>query len=184
MKYFSTSAFPALVLLAVLGGSAPALAQQEQGRVISSTPVREANGNVSYSVIYEYAGRRYTMRTDSPPGKTIPVQVSPLGVTVNTPNTPNTSPDTAVPVYTPSDTAVPVYTPSAGAAPWQDVTPEPGVVAGTQAANIYPQPVYRAPVYAPVYVAPSYGYGYGYYPPVSFSLSLGYVYSRGGRRWR
>jgi hypothetical protein len=167
-------------LLAAIAAAAPAWAQQEQGRVISSSPIRTPDGVAGYSVTYEYAGRQYSMRTESPPGDYIPVQVTPMGVMAPQPQ----------------DQA-PIADNSAPAQPWRNVTPEPGVVlsggaAPAPAAVYAPAPVYVAP--APVYVAPGYGYGYGYgyggyrypyaYPPVGVSLNLGYSYYRGGRGWR
>ena len=174
---------PALLGVALLGalalfGSATAGAQQhvEEGRVISSTPIRTANGLTSYAVTYEYGGRQYTTRTDSPPGDYIQLQVSPMGVMASQP---------------PQQDA-PGQGSYGNAEPWRNVTPEPGVVlSGNSGGAIAPAPVYTAPpvVYAPapVYAAPAYGYyGYPYasYPPIGVSLNLGYTYWKGGRGWR
>ena len=51
------------------------------------------------------------------------------------------------------------------------------------AQPVYQQPVYAAPVYAqPVYAQPyAYGYGGGYYSPLSIGLNFGFG---GGRHWR
>jgi len=172
------------LLPAMLAVASPlALAQQEQARVISSNPIRNADGSTAYAVTYEYAGRQYTTRTDTPPGDTIALQITPMGVTTN-----------AVP-----DQA-PIAADNMVAAPWQNVTPEPGMVVsgGGAPAGAYPAPgTYAPPVAyapAPVVVAPAYGYGYGYgypgyypgyaYPPVGVSLNLGYSYYRGGGGWR
>lgn len=187
---------PAMIGAALLGalaalGSAGASAQQhmEQGRVISSTPIRAGNGVSGYSVTYEYNGRQYTTRTDSPPGDYIQLQVSPIGVATS-----QSSQDMA-PAYT-----SPVADNGGGAEPWRNVTPEPGVVlsgnsgGAVAAAPVYtappvvyaPAPVYAPPIYAPpaygYYGYPYGGYGYGGWPPVGVSLNLGYVY-RGGRGW-
>lgn len=172
-----------------LAGSPAAWAQQEQGRVISSTPIRTADGVAGYSVTYEYAGRQYSTRTDSPPGDFIAVQVTPMGVM--------TSQQQQQPQYE-------AEAPAAGnsSEPWRNVTPEPGVVISggsvTPAPIPAPQVIYQgapAVVYAapaPVYVAPGYGYGYGYgypaygygYSPIGLSLNFGYSYSRGYRGYR
>lgn len=37
------------------------------------------NRTMGYTVVYEYAGRQYTTQTQTDPGRTIPVQVQPLG---------------------------------------------------------------------------------------------------------
>ena len=165
------------LLAALAGGATMAQADQVMARVISATPVEEAPGVHAYSVTYEYAGRQYTMHTDTRPGTSIPIEVNNYGVT--------TSPVAPQPQYAPP-----------GAQPqqaWNDVQPEPGVVmSGGQA----PAPVYAqaAPAYypAPVYVQPAYGYGYAapyIYPPIGLSLNLGYSRGwgggwHGGGRWR
>jgi len=152
-----------------VGTLAQAQLQEESGRVISSTPMRDADGQTVYSVRYEYAGREYTVRMAQPPGAQIPLQVTPLGVT--------TMP--VEPQYAqPNDD---------GASPWATVVPEPGVVVGAGApAPAYPAPVYAAPpvVYAPAPVYAQPAYGYAPYPyllgaPIGLSLNLGY--SRGWR---
>lgn len=180
-----TAVATALVALLV-GVVLPAQAQAlpDEGRVISSTPIIElastVNGKesrtVGYTVTYEFGGRRYTTQMSQPPGATIPVQVSPMGVMTSS---------------TPQPEA-----PQRSSAAWQNVVPEAGMVvssAGPVAAP-YPQPTYLAPAYAyeaPVYAAP-YGYGYApaYYPspfyaaPIGLSLNLGYSRGWGGGRGR
>ncbi|MDM0111870.1 hypothetical protein QTI66_06890 [Variovorax sp. J22R133] len=181
-------------LLAALAAANPAFAQLEQGRVISSTPIRTPDGVAGYSVTYEYAGRQYTTRTDSPPGKSIPLQVTPMGVATS-------SPGQDAQQYA-DDAGDQQQAPMAdnGDAPWRTAVPEPGVVvSGTGAPAVYPGAAYPypAPAYgypAPVYApAPVYGYGYGYgypyaYPPIGVSLNLGYSRGWGGgyyrRGWR
>lgn len=178
--------------LAVLGSlAAPAFAQSQtqyaEGRVLSSTPVVE-NGRTSYSVRYEYNGRTYTTRTDTPPGQTIGLQVSDLGV--------STYPVTPQPSMQTGQVPPPAGNTYATRAHWEQVAPEPGVVvsnapmpAATPQAVVAPgYPVYTttypAPVYYPAPVAaPVYAYPAPYvYPPVGLSLNFGY--SRGWhRRW-
>lgn len=186
-----TRAIVGLTLIAALGG-ATGLAQaqqsqpmQESGRVISSTPIRNSTGSTSYSVTYEYQGRQYTTRMDNPPGQTIALQVSPMGV--------STSPVADQPQIT-SNSSYGSYgsaSQNADPAPWANVVPEPGVVVGAGSppppAVVYGAPAYvSAPVYAPapVYVQPAYGYGYAapYYaaPPIGVSLNLGYSRGWGG----
>ena len=178
-QLFSRSVLGASLLAALAAGT-PAWAQQEQARVISSVPIRTPDGVAGYSVTYEYAGRQYTARTDTPPGDTLPVQVTPMGVMTS--EAVQDMPPPAADNLSNAD------------APWRNVTPEPGVVlsggAAPAPAGVYQTaPVYVAP--APVYVAPGYGNGYGYgygypyaYPPIGVSLNLGYTYYRGRRGWR
>lgn len=175
--------FSSMALLAAMlavGGQAAWAQQPEQpesARVISSSPIRNADGSTSYAVTYEYAGRQYSTRTDSPPGEYMHVQVTPMGVMSQQ--------------QVPMQDAPPPAT-AYGAEPWRNVTPEQGVVlSGSSGGAVMPAPVYAAPpvVYAPapVYAAPAYGYyGYPYaaYPPIGVSLNLGYSYWRGGRGWR
>lgn len=167
----------AVALAGLLAGIATlAQAQQETGRVISSTPIRDSTGQTSYSVVYDHGGRQYTTRMDSPPGPTIALQQGSYGVTTS-------------PVPDPS----PIVNNSGSGAPWANIAPEPGVVVGAGAPPPAPAygptpaygapPVYAAPAYPPpAYVAPAYGYAAPYYvgPPIGFSLNLGY--SRGWRR--
>ena len=155
---------------ALLAGAAQAQ-QLEEARVVSTV---QAPGG-GYNVTYEYAGRTYTTRTDSPPGRTIPVQVSAIGVTTS-------------PVY---DSNVTPNATDNGRPGWENVTPEPGVVvSGGAAAPGYPAGYAPAPAYAPapVYVQPSYYPQPYYYPPVGVSLNLGYSRGWGGGwghgRWR
>jgi len=173
-------------LLALVAGTAfqaQAESSPDQGRVISSTPIIEqvptASGQVSrtvgYTVSYEFGGRNYTTQMSQPPGATIPVQVSPMGVTTVA-----------------ASQAEPAQQQSSS--PWQNVVPEAGVVVsgGGAVATSYPQPTYIAPVYsyvAPVYTAP-YGYGYApyyaspfYAAPIGLSLNLGYSRGWGGGGW-
>ena len=181
-KISTSIALLGTALLAALSGVAASAQQHvEDALVISSTPVRTPDGQTSYSVTYEYGGRQYTTRTDTPPGDYIQLQLSPMGVMAAQPAQPDAPPANY-----------------GNAEPWRNVQPEPGVVlsrnsggAGapapvyTAAPAVYPAPVvYRAP--APAY-APAYGYyGYPYaaYPPIGLSLNLGYSSWRGGRGWR
>ncbi|MBS0450132.1 MAG: hypothetical protein JSS14_02380 [Proteobacteria bacterium] len=168
-------------LAALFGAAASAQQHVEDARVLSSTPLRNADGTVGYSVTYEFNGRQYTTRTDSPPGDYIQLQMSPMGVVTSQP-----APD-AAPGYT-----SPMADGGGNAEPWRNVAPEPGVVlSGSSGMGPAPAPVYTAPpvVYAPapVYAPPPaygyYGYPYAAYPPIGVSLNLGYSYWRGGRGW-
>jgi len=194
MKISPIRAAAVLSLVVLAATSSAAFAQQQaEGRVISSSPLRMADGSTAYAVTYDYNGSRYSTRTASPPGATIALQVDSMGVsTVETDG--NYASDNGN--YAGNGA------PAASGNPWQNVTPEPGVVVSGRGAAPVGAPVYMAPapvyVQPPVYVAPAYpypyygGYGYGYgYPPVGVSLNFGYSrgwgggYYRGGYRgWR
>jgi hypothetical protein len=172
--------FAALSMLAALAGTA-SLAQAEQvwARVISATPVREAGGQTSFNVTYEYGGRRYTTRTDAQPGAEIAVEVGAYGLATTSPVAPQSQLQSSQDYGQPQQQAQP---------DWNNVVPEPGVVVGSgyaQPAPVYTQP---APVYyqpAPVYVQPAYAYPSPYiYPPVGLSLNLGYSRGWRGGHWR
>ena len=167
-----TAALVLITALASIGTATHAQPQQpEQARVISSTP--SAQGG--YTVTYEYAGRRYTTRTDTAPGPTLPIQVGALGVTTR-------------PVHSSTITAND-DPPAPSGQPWQNVVPEPGVVVSGGDVGVPgygPQPIYVQP--APIYVQPSYVYPPPFYfPPVGLSLNFGYARGWGGgwhRGWR
>ncbi len=178
----STRNIAVFTLLSALG-SAVSLAQAqpasqiEQARVISTTQLADGG----YNVTYEYAGRRYTTRTDTAPGRTMPIQISAMGVT--------TSPVLSSQVE-PMESGPRGNDPAA----WQNVTPEPGVVvSGNGGAPVYqtayPAPVYVQPAYpaaypAPVYVQPGYAYPQPYLAaPIGLSLNLGYSRGWGGGGW-
>lgn len=155
----------ALTLLAALGSAASLVQAQpasqiEQARVVSSTQLADGG----YNVTYEYAGRRYTTRTDTAPGRTMPIQISAMGVTTS-------------PVL--SSQINPVEGSQRGDDPaaWQNVTPEPGVVVSGSGGA----PVYQTAYPAPVYVQPGYAYPQPYYAsPIGLSLNLGYSRGWGG----
>ena len=152
--------------------------QQVQARVVSAVPITEVGGRTSYNVTYEYAGRQYTTRTDTPPGPTLVVETNAYGV-ATMPVAPQN------PVEQTQDTR----------GGWQNVVPEPGVVVSsgpapspnvyyTQPAPVYVQPAYPAYTYAAPYPAP-YPYYAPAFPPIGLSLNLGYSRGwRGHRGWR
>ena len=147
-------------------------AEQVQARVISSSPVTQPNGSVSYHVTYEYAGRQYTTQTSTPPGASIWVDASSYGITSPAP------PEQQQQPYAQSQAPAPQS--------WDNVVPEQGVVVSGGGA-VAPAPVYAQP--APVYVqpaAPVYYPAPAYYPPPAYAyppigISLGFGYSRGWR---
>ncbi len=117
-----------------------------------------ANG---YNVVYEYAGKQYTVQMPNNPGPTVQLQVTPVGASA------------PAPAATPY--AAPAVTYTAPATTY--VSPPVTTVVETQ-------PVYvSAPVYYPGYYAPSYApLGVG----LALGLGIGY-YSHGhwgGHHWR
>lgn len=76
-----------LVLSAAMIASGLALAQ-EVGRVISATPIIEqvsvprnvcTTEQVAYNVVYEFAGKQYSVQMPNDPGPTLQLQISPVG---------------------------------------------------------------------------------------------------------
>jgi hypothetical protein len=144
----------------------PALSQaQETARVISSTPVTQqlavphqvcsasqdpaAASNcatqtinqatvVGYRVVYEFAGKQYTVQMPQDPGKTLTVQVSPV---------PEPAPASVQPAVSYVQAPQPAV-----------VVSQPTYVTTYPAPYYYP---YYAPYYAPFGVSIGLGYRYG-----------------------
>jgi hypothetical protein len=95
------------------------------------------NRTVAYNVVYEYAGKQYSVQMPNDPGPTVQLQITPVGA-----NTQGTS------SATPATSQQPVYT-------------QPATVVQTQ--QVYP--VYeQSPYYPPISLNLGYGYwggGYG-----------------------
>jgi uncharacterized protein YcfJ len=120
---------------AVLGNQIEGGQPQYQNVQRCTTETYYENRTVGYDVVYEYAGRQYTTRTQTDPGRWIPVSVQPTGQTYSTQPDPYAS---------------------------HGVYSQPGVVTSTYPAQpIYQQPAYVTP---PVTVI-EYGYdSRPYYP--------------------
>lgn len=187
------AAAPLAAALLLAAGGALAQSGTAQARVLSSTPLTEQGQVSGYSVEYEYGGQRYTTRTQQPPGATLPIQVTSMGVStypVAPQGTASAQPLDEPGVYR---TEPPAH--DSGAPAWAHVQPQPGVVLSAGQA---PQPVaaavyHPAPVvnyYAPapvVYGAPVYAYPQAQpwvYPPVNLSFNLGYSRGWGGHGYR
>ena len=168
-----TAAAGALLLAAA---AVQAQSGAAQARVLSSTPLTEQGQVSGYSVEYEYAGQRYTTRLPQPPGATLPVQVTPLGVSTYPVAPQEVAPGQPLGAYGPAASAAP---------PWAHVQPEQGVVrSGGEPQPAYPGVYSTAVPVAPVYVYPQpqvYAYPYPY-PPMNLSFSLGYSRGWGGYR--
>jgi uncharacterized protein YcfJ len=115
-----------------------------------------------YDVVYEYAGKRYSVQMPNDPGRTVALQVTPLGS--------GALPPVQAPARITSSVsyAQPAY---------ENVT-----VYQTQPTYSYPAPVYAAPVYEPPsYVAPlAIGLGIGLIGGHFSSRSHGYYGPRYG----
>jgi len=131
---------------AILGdkieGSGPTQMQSVQN---CTTQTFYENRTTAYNVVYEYAGKQYSVQMPSDPGPYVKLQISPVGA--SQPQAPVA--DGTQPYYQP-ETAQPVI---------------------TQQVITQQQPVYVA-VQPPVY--PTYYYPRAYYPPVGVNLNLGW----------
>lgn len=80
----------AATAIGVIGGAVLGNHIEGQGRPEYETVQRcgtettYENRTVGYNVVYEYAGRQYTTRTQNDPGRWIPVNVQPAGQTYST----------------------------------------------------------------------------------------------------
>jgi uncharacterized protein YcfJ len=103
------------------------------------------NQTVGYNVVYEFAGKQYSVQMPNDPGPSIPLQISPVGAS------PTNNPGYSAPVAT-----APVYTPAV-----QQVYTQP----------VYTQPVYTQQPTV-VISQPAYPISYtrSYYPPVQFNF--------------
>lgn len=136
------------------------------------------NRATSYNVVYEYAGKQYSVQMPNDPGPYVRLQVTPVGAT-QYPSRQfqgTQQPQTALPantIYAQQDSAAPEQT-------YQQVAPQPVYVAAAPA--VYPV-VYQAyPTYPAYYARP-------YYPPIGINLNLGWsngYYGHGPRHghWR
>ncbi|MDH4415847.1 MAG: glycine zipper 2TM domain-containing protein [Acidovorax sp.] len=119
---------------AVLGNQIEGGQPQYQNVQRCTTETYYENRTVGYNVVYEYAGRQYTTRTQNDPGRWIPLSVQPTGQTYSTQPDPYAH---------------------------QGVYSQPGVVTSTYPVQpVYQQPTYVTP---PVTVI-EYGYDRPYYP--------------------
>jgi uncharacterized protein YcfJ len=118
------------------------------------------NRTTAYNVVYEFAGKQYSVQMPQDPGPTVRLQVTPVGAQAAPAAALSESGQGVAPqqVYT-----QPVYT--------QPVYSAPVVVAAAPVVYAAPYPVY---------------YGQPFYPPIGVSLNLGWRGGGGGghRHWR
>lgn len=131
------------------------------------------NRTVGYNVTYEYAGRQYTTQMANDPGRTVSLNIAPVGAMAEG----GVNLAQGQVVTAPAMQSQPQV--------MQPQVMQPQVM---QPQVMAQQPVMVAPPVAPVvysgypYPYPAYPVYRPYYPPVS--LSFGYVYRGGGRHWR
>lgn len=145
---------------AILGNSIEGGNQQVQNVQTCSTQTFYENRTVSYTVVYEYGGKQYSVQMPNEPGPTLQLQVTPVGAT-------SAGPQSGI---------------QGEVQQGQTYTQPQGVV--TTQTYVQPTfvspPVYTAPYYAaPVYSAPYYS---PYYAPIGLSIGLGYRGYYGGHR--
>ena len=144
-----------------------------------STQMIYESRTVGYNVVYEHAGKRYTVQLPQDPGATLRLQAGAVEVASATVPVPASAP--------PSGTRIASVVPD-GTAP-TDVSNDPGLPPDTpMVAQPYPSPVqvtYAYPGYAPEY-ASYYGSPYFWDPVVSLSLDRAYYGGRHhfGGGWR
>ncbi|PVE44678.1 glycine zipper 2TM domain-containing protein [Limnohabitans planktonicus] len=120
---------------AVMGDKIENPGSQLQNQTTCSTHNVYENRLVGYNVVYEYAGKQYSVQLPQDPGPTIQVQVTPLS-----------APRSEAPVVGPTVVSAPTTT------------------VYTQAPVVYvPTPVYRTypTIYPPVYTHVNLGWGWG-----------------------
>ena len=146
-----------------------------------STQMIYESRTVGYNVVYEHAGKRYTVQLPQDPGATLRLQAG--AVEVASATVPVPVPASAPPSGTRIASVVPD-----GTAP-TDVSNDPGLPPDTpMVAQPFPSPVqvtYAYPGYAPEY-ASYYGSPYFWDPVVSLSLDRAYYGGRHhfGGGWR
>lgn len=123
------------------------------------TEIFYENRTVGYTVVYEYAGRKYTTQTQSDPGRYLEVQVQPVG---------QNAPAAYGATYSTQPGPYP-YPPYPNAVP-QQVISQPGVVTTSSYGTSSDGTSYSQPAYPQVYVAPAPVY---VNPGVAVDLGLG-----------
>ncbi len=144
---------------AILGdrieGQGPTQTQNVQS---CTTQTFYENRTTAYNVVYEYAGKQYSVQMPNDPGQFVRLQITPVGVSAPQPPVSNNT------TYIQPDQGQAVIS--------QQVITQPVI-----------QPVYIATV-APTVVYPAY-YARPYYPPIGVNLNLGWSNGNyGHRHWR
>ena len=149
------------------------------------------NRTTSYNVVYEYAGKQYSVQMPNDPGPYVRLQITPLGATQyqQSPQFQGTQPpqpQAALPgntTYVQQDSVPQVLANAAPPVQTYQVAPQPVYVAAAPAVYpvVYQQATYPAyPAYPAYYARP-------YYPPIGINLNLGWsngYQGNGHRHWR
>jgi uncharacterized protein YcfJ len=157
------------------GRSQPQAVQQ------CSTQMSYENRTTGYNVVYEYAGKQFSVQLPYDPGQTIRLQLTPVGA--------GSAPPSAVGTPVPSAAQPVIVAPPVGSAGASMVQSDQPAQPGQAVAYVVSMPVaYPAPAayYAPAY-APAY-YGAAPYFPIGLSLGFGFSgghrHQHGHRHWR
>ena len=142
-----------------IGNSVEGQAYQPQYAQQCTTQTFYENRTVAYNVVYEYAGKEFSVQTPYDPGPTIRLELTPVGTTDNL------APAASDPAR-PAGTAVGVIVGQPSVAPAYPVAYPP----------VYPAVYPAYPVYPAYYPRPY------FYPPIG--LSLGFNFSSHGHRHR
>jgi uncharacterized protein YcfJ len=144
---------------AAVGDSLETRGQQPVQQCTTQTTYE--NRTVAYNVVYEYAGKQFSVQMPNDPGPTIRLQLTPVG---------GTGAEAAPAAAAPGSSGV-VTAPPIGQ---QAVSGQPiGQIVGTSTTTAS-YPVAAAPAYYPAYPAYYPAYSPYYYPPIGLSLSFGY----------
>ncbi len=154
-----------MVAGAAVGDSVEGRGNYAQNVPQCSTQTSYENRTVGFNVVYEYAGKEYSVQMPYDPGQTIRLQLTPMGSS-------GAAPGTAMAPSGPSQAQPVIVAPPMDRAAGQPVAQ----IISAAPQSVYP--AYPAPYYAPAYYAPAYyGPAYGapyFYPPIGLSLSFGY----------
>ncbi len=120
-------------------GGAPQVQQVQQ----CGTQTFYENRTVAYQVIYEYAGKQYSVQMPQDPGPYVKLQITPVGSSTPPP---------------------PAATQYRQIAPAPQVYVEPTYIESPQVVYTsgYARPYYAQPYYAPIGLSLNFGYGRGY----------------------
>lgn len=151
---------------AAVGNSIEGSANQVQTVPNCTTQTSHENRTVAYNVVYEYAGKEFSVQMPYDPGPTVRVQVTPTAMNEAQPSAATSTVEAGEPRSAVPGTAV-------------------GVIVGQPTGTpVYPAAYPAYPAAYPAYPAayPAYPYYYPrpyFYPPIGLSLGFGFS---GGHR--
>lgn len=143
---------------AVLGNRVEGTRDEVRNVQQCSTQTTYENRVLHYDVVYEYDGKRFSIKMPNDPGQYVRLQLNPVGAM-------------PAPTTMPQSGGTTIFT------PLSSTVTEPTVT------YVQSAPVYAAPPPQVVYSYPSVRYGYSHAPFVApISLSLGWSHFSGGHR--